>query len=481
MKKKSILVIFITLLFANSCIFLSDNGEKIGSSDSFVISITTKPQVQTIIPDNLLDLRRESYGDFLNGKNLGDIEEILSNNSGISIFLRENNSWGASIKYGTNKLLYRPTLVRQNLFDGKSHTIDIAFDRQKNIIKFFYDKENTAVFFMPLSPTGSISPKAIKILNPQLIESFSITKTNDINSTINPKINRLEPDDNLKILSFNIWHGGVSDSKISEFEDKGDYAGSGLKPLDPGTAVARVIDLIRISDADIVGLQETYGSGEAIADALGFTYCEKIYPSGNNISIVSRFEIEEILETDPQFNLLATKIRLNEEKSIVFFSIWIHWLPDITTPGILEGKSEEQIIEEEKPRLIHINQILDAARKYYPSTDTTPMLIVGDFNSPSHLDCKIKWPVSRLMQENGFTDSYREVNPDVKKFPGITWSPRGDKSRSDQQRIDFIYYKGYGIKAVKSKVIERYEGNIFPEYFQYPSDHAAVLSEFTIN
>lgn len=268
----------------------------------------------------------------------------------------------------------------------------------------------------------------------------------NIDSTINPIKSSLANDQNLKVMSFNIWHGGVGDAKTEQFVEGGDYADSNLKALNPGLALYRLIDVIKLSKAEIIGLQETYGSGEAIADALGYIYCEKIYPSGNNISIVSKYEIESILEKDPYFNLLGTKIKLREK----FL------------------------------RVNNIKTILKAANKYSHLTDKCPIIIAGDHNSPSHLDYRLQWPVSKLMQEAGFINSYKEVKPDITTYPGITWSPRFDESQQDQQRIDYIYYKGENIKAINSRVIDQYEGNILPEYYLFPSDHAAIIREFEI-
>src|SRR5690606_18432600 len=57
------------------------------------------------------------------------------------------------------------------------------------------------------------------------------------------------PPIDLKVMAWNIWHGGREDGK------------------DVGPA--RVIDVIRNSGADVVAMQETYGSGELIQKELG--------------------------------------------------------------------------------------------------------------------------------------------------------------------------------------------------------------------
>lgn len=61
------------------------------------------------------------------------------------------------------------------------------------------------------------------------------------------------------------------------------------------------------------------------------------------------------------------------------------------------------------------------------------------------------------------TDSFREINPSPKANPGYTWSTiykmGWDKEEAwrytlpePQDRIDFIYYKGKGLKTTESKI-----------------------------
>ncbi len=103
------------------------------------------------------------------------------------------------------------------------------------------------------------------------------------------------------------------------------------------------------------------------------------------------------------------------------------------------------------------------------------VVIGGDFNEPSwqdwtastswlydHHGFVVPWTVSKLLTDSGFKDAYRELYPDVLRFPGftypsynaavpcekITWAPKAD----ERDRIDFIFYNGKGLKAVSAKV-----------------------------
>lgn len=134
-------------------------------------------------------------------------------------------------------------------------------------------------------------------------------------------------------------------------------------------------------------------------------------------------------------------------------------------------------------------------------SERIPLVVLGDFVSPSHFDwinatrdrhCDwvFAWPVSTLMQDYGFRDSFREANPDPVRHPGITWSPVVKYMEGwefllpePQDRIDYVYYKGMGLRCLYST---EYYGNR-PLTFQpnvheneWPSDHAAVISEFEI-
>ncbi|MEG1615787.1 MAG: endonuclease/exonuclease/phosphatase family protein [Bacteroidales bacterium] len=103
------------------------------------------------------------------------------------------------------------------------------------------------------------------------------------------------------------------------------------------------------------------------------------------------------------------------------------------------------------------------------------VIIGGDFNEPSHLDWNkkmrnrydhngmvIPWTVSTALSAAGYKDAYRVVWPNPVTHPGftypsdnelaevkkLTWAPKAD----ERDRIDFIYYRGKGMKAIDAKV-----------------------------
>ena len=83
----------------------------------------------------------------------------------------------------------------------------------------------------------------------------------------------------------------------------------------------------------------------------------------------------------------------------------------------------------------------------------------------------VEWPVSAKIIDNDFKDSFREANPDPLKTLDGTWGFLNDEIISD--RIDFIYYKGEGLKVKSSKIVmDDPPGGFFN------SNHRAILTVF---
>ena len=116
------------------------------------------------------------------------------------------------------------------------------------------------------------------------------------------------------------------------------------------------------------------------------------------------------------------------------------------------------------------------------TTNEVPIIIAGDFNSPSHLDfieetkarhkdLIIEWPVSKTITALGFKDAFRKIYPDPSKNYGETWSPRFPES--SQERIDHIYFTPSRLECTSAKMLNQASP-------QWPSDHAAVLATFKV-
>ena len=282
-------------------------------------------------------------------------------------------------------------------------------------------------------------------------------------SLVNAKTPPLKSD--FSVMTWNIWHGGRED-------------GEKVGPQ-------KVIRVIKNSGADIIAMQETYGSGELISEALGFNFL----PRGTNVSIMSRFPIIEDISVYHEFKCVGAIIQLPDKKLLAFYSIWLPYNAEIWAVGTREGKSKEELLAACASSASDLEQILTLAKAKLSESiyADIPIIIAGDFNSMSHLDYTenavdqyeyiIDWPTSKYITDAGFTDSFREQHPIVNRKFGSTWSPRFPNQQQD--RIDFIYYLNDSIKSVNSVKYHRLlEFQSKPATF--PSDHAALVTSFII-
>ena len=262
-----------------------------------------------------------------------------------------------------------------------------------------------------------------------------------------------------RTMTWNIWHGGRED-------------GERIGPQ-------RVVDVIRQSKADIVAMQETYGSGEWISQQLGFHF----HPRGTNVSIHSRYPVLEDISVFEKFKCVGALLELPEERKIAFYSIWLPYNKEIWVEGTRNVNDLDSMkyacdaSREDLEKMWGLIQQRLSDAKYAG----IPVVIAGDFNSMSHLDyikpfrnqfdgVVLDWPTSHILSDAGFRDTWREIHPEVDRRKDRTWTPRFPKQQQD--RIDFIYYRGARLEVRDAVVID--------EHVQkFPSDHAALVTEFT--
>lgn len=257
------------------------------------------------------------------------------------------------------------------------------------------------------------------------------------------------------------------------------------------------IQIIKEIDPDVILMVETYGSGKKIADALGYNF-HLIAPEGTalndkrtNLSIFSKYPFGERIDTDHPFYLGGREIVIHGQK-IRFFSNWFHYLPWNDEPEKM-GKTVAELLDWEKTETKYgmIQKVLPYIKEYASQTDSIPMVFGGDMNTPSHLDwgeetkeihngLVVPWYSTKILEDVGLIDTYRTLNPDPIDHPGITWNT---KEKKDSHRIDYIFYKGPQIKAVKSesyKVFFNEPITINDKAILYPSDHGIVVTTFEL-
>jgi endonuclease/exonuclease/phosphatase family metal-dependent hydrolase len=278
----------------------------------------------------------------------------------------------------------------------------------------------------------------------------------------------------LKVATFNVFYGGDEMVLASR-----DWC---TKPAGCQETLAAVIDGIKQSEADIVGLQEATGNTRKIAEGLGWNYNERT-------QVISRFPILDPGGADGLY------VFVQPTPSTVVAVSNTH-LP--STPygpyRARDGYTEEQVLGLEKRiRLPAIQPQLEGLPPL--AQEEIPVFLTGDFNSPSYLDWTeeadaarddmpypMEWPVSKALADAGFKDSFRAVSPEPLARPGFTWTPGGPESAKREvfDRIDWVLSMGPA-RAVESSVVgESSNENVDIGIPQWPSDHRSVVSTFKV-
>ncbi|WP_328869995.1 HAD-IA family hydrolase [Streptomyces sp. NBC_00287] len=249
----------------------------------------------------------------------------------------------------------------------------------------------------------------------------------------------------LRVMSWNLWYGGT---KVRDHR-------------------AKQLKVIAETGVDVVGLQETYGSAaQELAQALGWYH----HRAGENLGIISRYPITARLG-DPEvgfYGAAGARIAVGDQE----VEIWTAHL-DYRDYGPYVTEGDPTVHES-----VRLGEMRDALRRI---GDAEPVVLVGDFNCPSHLDRPgVEWPVTRAAEEAGFRDSYREANPDPVRDPGHTWSPV-EGHPEPQDRIDFVLHRGLRVLDSRTHVSGRPRPLPDVADNDWPSDHAAVITTFSLH
>lgn len=281
----------------------------------------------------------------------------------------------------------------------------------------------------------------------------------------------------LRVLSFNIWYGGV---QVSQPE---------------------VVRIIREADADIVGLQEPDGQTAAIAAAAGYPYVDL---RRHIISRVPLFDpkLGERTETGQSVYPLAG---LDADAPHVWAMVApgkvvalgnLHLTSDPYGPDLLrDGASLEDVLQGEADiRLAEIDPYAAGLEPVIKSG--APVIITGDFNTPSHLDytepakglrpamsTAVPWPVTLRMEAAGFADAFRTAHPDPVARPGLTYSPGFpwpvQREGESHDRIDYVFAANATVKGAE---VWGEPGNpdVDRGFDPWPSDHRAVIADLSV-
>lgn len=258
-------------------------------------------------------------------------------------------------------------------------------------------------------------------------------------------------DDTLRVLGYNIhmWQIGVDELATLIREADADIVG-----LNEAWDESRNDEIARKLEYNIIyGGQNQPENGEPEAHTINGFYMPQVLLTKHRIiesRIFSTVEEKEHDRFDPDVPIYRggtmALLETDQGNRVVVFVLHLHpW-------G--SGDNEKMTAM----RLAEMNGILDKLNPY----QDLPVLLIGDFNTRSHLDDRTGWKVSRRLEEKGFHDLYRTVNPSHETAPGHTCGA---------SRIDYIFYNRH-VLPVECKVVS--EG-VFDSRGYEQSDHLAVF------
>ncbi|MER7499682.1 endonuclease/exonuclease/phosphatase family protein [Nonomuraea pusilla] len=288
----------------------------------------------------------------------------------------------------------------------------------------------------------------------------------------------------LKALSWNLWHGG---SQVRNGREK-------------------QLKFLLEQDVDVVGVQESSGVAvRELGEALGWDY----YQAGADVGILSRYPITARGPEPSASGLPVSNVRVRlDERRGTELAVWnahLGYTPYGPYDACFGKMPVERLLEREaqSKRTGQIEGIMRAMAPELEASGRSPVLLMGDFNAPSHLDWTdanrrcgygdVPWPTSVAPAEAGMLDTYRVAHPDPAADPGITWSPiyktftggYGHDSHAGepepQDRIDFIHVKG-DLSVLSSEAVVEGTPRPIPGHQDnaWTSDHAAVLTVFKV-
>ncbi|MCE7042780.1 endonuclease/exonuclease/phosphatase family protein [Dyadobacter sp. CY312] len=210
----------------------------------------------------------------------------------------------------------------------------------------------------------------------------------------------------------------------------------------------------------------------------------------DNLALFSRFPMKKYPSTEKFKSNVAT-VTIPGNKKILIGNWWLRYAHDHEYTGSYAnpGSDPNNWIAEDK-MLAGVdaqNNIDNDIDPILLSEPSLPVIVAGDFNSGSHLDWTsraaslhygygpVDFPISKLMLQNGYADSYRIIHPNEVTHPAGTFA--AIYGHMQTLRIDYVYYKGPGLKPRFSKIIRT------PPQIDdvWPSDHSAVLTVFEIH
>ncbi len=255
----------------------------------------------------------------------GEIRDYTTNNEygigresgkarGFAISVLPDGAWTWNAGDGKSRIDHRPEAADQGIADGRWHEVGFSIDREQGVAHLYHDGRRVALH--DLRGVGSLKSdmKALRVgsadagmeIGEVRFDSGVLSRERVAQDFVERFGEALRPPaapqwngEPLRVLAWNIWHGGRR------------------KGRDEG--VKRVVEVIEECDADIVLMQETYGSGPRISGRLGFDY----FLRSSNLSVMSRFSIVEVHRLGQAFRFGGVTIELRPGVQVQAYSLWI--------------------------------------------------------------------------------------------------------------------------------------------------------------
>jgi hypothetical protein len=239
---------------------------------------------------------------------------------------------------------------------------------------------------------------------------------------------------------------------------------------------------MRASGADVVGLEEGEHNTRPIAEALGWYYSERT-------QFISRYPLID----PPDGGGVYIFAQISPGRIVALASV--HLPADPYGPYLVrDGATLDEVLAlENSLRMPAIQDPLRVLPRL--AAAGIPVFLVGDFNTPSHLDWTagvtavrpevrypVAWPVGVAVANAGFRDSYRVVHPDPIAVPGFTWTPGGPESVPDEvhDRIDWVLAAGPAVPRASVVVGEGGGPDVGIAVEPYPTDHRGVVTTIDV-
>ena len=301
---------------------------------------------------------------------------------------QKSGAWRWRIGDGESEFDYSPTAERQSVADGEPHLLAFSVNWARAEVRLYYDGLNVAIYSVKglkeVARGGAVESSEARVtIEERVLGDEEVAGLNGKSVDV-PE----ERVGQLKVMAWNIWNGGREHGEVD--------------------GVRRVIEIIRDWGADVVAMQETYGSGPIIADALGYYF----FLRSSNLSIMSRYPIGESFDLFQPFNFGGAMIQLSAAQQLAMHVLWIHYLPDYANDVRTGMDAQCLVAGEGETRHREIVEILKEMEPRLGEADERPVIMAGDYNSPSHLDwtaraahlrgdLAVEWPVSKRMAEAG--------------------------------------------------------------------------------